>query len=80
MKGCRRYTLDGSRRCIRQLPLHLTIEKLNGKNYESGFKQSNSLLTERKVRVPYRRDSATTSDRCSRSRNGGRKTPLSPRA
>ena len=43
--------------------LHLTVEKLNGKNYRHAIKLV--IDGKWKAMVSYRRDSTTTSDRCS---------------
>ncbi|RVW90170.1 hypothetical protein CK203_041959 [Vitis vinifera] len=81
MKECRRYTLRWPHRCIRQLPLHLTIEKLNGKNYRE-WAQSIKLVIDGKGKLGFltgetRRAPPTD---VAASRNGGPKTPLSPHA
>ena len=56
----------GSAGAFDNFPLHLTVEKLNGKNYRE-WPQAIKLVIDGKwkARVSYRQDSTTTSDRCS---------------
>ena len=55
----------GSAGAFDNSPLHLTVEKLNGKNYRE-WAQAIKLVIDGKWKamVSYRQDSTTTSDRC----------------
>ncbi|RVW92107.1 hypothetical protein CK203_037045 [Vitis vinifera] len=80
-KRVRDKLLHGLGRCIQELPLHLTIEKLNGKNYREWVQAIKLVIDEKgklgfltdETRRPPPTDAAT-------SKNGGPKTPSSPHA